>query len=153
MTAPAEDGYVIRVEGSLTVTGSGENCTITGGWNNGNGGGIYVAKGGSVRLYNVSIRGNTAEGTGLGGGVYVDGEFFMSDGKITQNKAEVGGAVQVGSGTFTMEDSTIILNEANATGGVRIGSGGTFSISGGTIRENESNGYAACIWMKAVPSS
>ena len=56
-----------------------------------NGGGIYVADGGTVTIQgNVEITGNTA--TGLGGGVYNAGTFTMNGGAIYGNSAETAAA-------------------------------------------------------------
>lgn len=74
---PTENGYVIYVDGDLTITGKG---MITGGNNTGNGGGIYLADkktdgeivtAGKVTLSGASqVTGNKAGG--FGGGIYND---------------------------------------------------------------------------------
>ena len=54
LASPKENGYVIRIEGECFIKGgrydSGFNNFIKGGNNTGNGGGIYVAKGGVLIL-------------------------------------------------------------------------------------------------------
>jgi len=54
-----EDGNVITVSGSLTITDSATGGTITGGNNTGNGG-VVLAEGGSLTLQGGEISGNTA---------------------------------------------------------------------------------------------
>jgi hypothetical protein len=129
--------------------------TITGN-NAQSGGGVYVgfgekrngkeAYGGEFTMSDGTISGNTANGTGEragGGGVYNNGTFTMSGGKIGDgnNAAQSGGGVYVlgtivdtssssatepvvhPNGTFTMSDGTISGNTAGAGGGVYIGAG------------------------------
>ena len=77
-----EDGYVISVSGTLNLTDSGTDGTITGGNNISDGGGVYVATGGTFTMTGGTISGNSAQ---YGGGVYVTGTgatFTMSGGTI-----------------------------------------------------------------------
>ena len=71
LASPKENGYVIRIEGECFIKGgrydSGFNNFIKGGNNTGNGGGIYVAKGG-VLILDTYVKDNKARN---GGGVYV----------------------------------------------------------------------------------
>ena len=69
---PYENGYVIGVFGKLNLTGPG---VVTGGFNAGNGGGVYVAEGGVFTMNDgVSIEFNkTLNG---GGGCMLQGEAF-----------------------------------------------------------------------------
>ena len=76
LTAAANDGHVIRVDGTLTINDSSDSNTgsITGGYS-GNGGGVYVYHTGSFTMSGGTITGNNAEN---GGGVYNDGTFNIS---------------------------------------------------------------------------
>lgn len=81
LTSAAENGYVLKVEGNLTLTDSSTDKAgkITGGCNRGKGGGVYVY-GGTLNMRGGTITGNTA--TNVGGGVYIvgssGGEFRVS---------------------------------------------------------------------------
>jgi hypothetical protein len=94
------DYPVIKVEdGGHLILGDGVSIS---GNNAANGGGVYVASGGTFEMYGGTISGNTA--TTLGGGVY------MASG-----------------GTFTMKGGTVSGNTANTLGGgVYVAKGGTF---------------------------
>ncbi|MBP1535364.1 MAG: leucine-rich repeat protein [Ruminococcus sp.] len=135
------DGYVIKVEGDLTLTDSSEGQTgkITGGSNSGDGGGVIVDYNGSFTMTGGSISGNSAgflyADLHFGGGVFVNGTFVMAGGSISGNEAHIGGGVFVGdNGTFTMTGGTISGNRANGSGGVL--AGGPFVMTGGTISGN-----------------
>ena len=129
-------GSVITVNGSLTLNDSSSEGggTITGG--------------------NARISGYTD-----GGGVYVatGGSFTMNGGSISGNKAiNRGGGVYVGSGcSFTMNGGTItggnIPLNATKGGGVYVDSGGSFTMDGGTISGNTaSNGGGGVYLYKAT---
>lgn len=146
-TAKESAGYVILVEGSLTVTDNSEGQTgaITGGWTSGTGGGVYVR--GAFTLEGGAITGNRADQagsqgsdpTGDGSGVYVDGgTFTMNDGAIRDNARceKNGGGVFVNSGAFTMNGGEISGNSASIGGGVYHNSG-TFTMNGGVITGND----------------
>ncbi len=126
------DGSVIKIYGTLTVTDSASGGSITGGFPDQYGGGVYIS-GGTFNLLGGSITGNSVGKTGffgsegLGGGVYLQsGTFNMSGGAITGNKAlgssmgsslGRGGGVYVNGGTFTMSGGTVSGNEAGRCGG------------------------------------
>ncbi|MGN1060528.1 MAG: right-handed parallel beta-helix repeat-containing protein, partial [Candidatus Coproplasma sp.] len=67
-------GYVIRVEGELTITGMG---AITGGWSTSNASAIYVTNGGKLTIEGeVDFSGNYSDSTSnanIGSPIYVDG--------------------------------------------------------------------------------
>ena len=86
LTSAIENGYVIGVKiANITLTindsSSGKTGKITGGYNTGEGGGIYY-KTGSLKINGGTITGNRA---GKGGGVYVNNSQFHVSGKITIN--------------------------------------------------------------------
>lgn len=146
-----DTGYVLKVEGTLTLknTGGSANGIIGGGNNNGTyGGGVYVS-GGTFIMEGGSICANKCSGSSSsGGGVYVasGGQFNMNGGTIGSTSttyrntaAKDGGGVYVASGgTFTMNGGAIAANTATSGngGGVCVASGGTFTMNGGTISNN-----------------
>ena len=126
---------------TLTVKGTGTGASIT----NDKGRVFNIASGGSLTLgENITLTGTND--TGNGGAVYVNGGTFTmkADSKITGSSASYGGGVYVDSkGTFTMDGGTISENSASGTGasggGVCI-SGGTFTMSGGAVISKNSAG-------------
>ena len=158
LSTKTQDGYVIKVNGNLTLTDRSDNSEtdeydgtgwITGGANsssfNGSifGGGVYVS--GTFTMNGGEISGNTAE---LGGGVFVGGgTFTMTGGTISGNTADLGGGVYV-DGTFSMTGGTISSNTAeNEGGGVFVGCG-TFTMTGGTISDNTAS-YGGGVYVAA----
>lgn len=126
---------------SFTLCDCSTGGVLTGGSDSArNGGGVYVAGGGTFTMTGGSIAGNTAA---AGGGVYVDegGTFTMAGGSINNNKAISGGGggVMVNLGTFTLSGGSIT---GNATNDETYGSGGgvclygTFYLSGDSIIQN-----------------
>lgn len=138
------NGYVIRVEGSLTLDDSQGSGKITGGRKSGytGGGGVYVS-GGALTMNSGSISGN-ASADGGGGGVYVyNGAFTMNGGAISGNgTAGGGGGVHLEGGQFTMNGGSISGNTAKQSGGVFVNEG-TFNMNGGTISSNTAAGTDA----------
>ena len=130
---------------SLTLCDCSTGGVLTGG-SGSNGGGVYVAGGGTFTMTGGSIAGNTAA---AGGGVYVDegGTFTMAGGSINNNKATSGGGggVMVNLGTFTLSGGSIT---GNATNDETYGSGGgvclygTFYLSGDSIIQNNTKAGA-----------
>lgn len=126
---------------SFTLCDCSTGGVLTGGSDSArNGGGVYVAGGGTFTMTGGSIAGNTAA---AGGGVYVDegGTFTMAGGSINNNKATSGGGggVMVNLSTFTLSGGSIT---GNATNDETYGSGGgvclygTFYLSGDSIIQN-----------------
>lgn len=126
---------------SFTLCDCSTGGVLTGGSDSArNGGGVYVAGGGTFTMTGGSIAGNTAA---AGGGVYVDegGTFTMAGGSINNNKATSGGGggVMVNLGTFTLSGGSIT---GNATNDETYGPGGgvclygTFYLSGDSIIQN-----------------
>ena len=126
---------------SFTLCDCSTGGVLTGGSDSArNGGGVYVAGGGTFTMTGGSIAGNTAA---AGGGVYVDegGTFTMAGGSIHNNKATSGGGggVMGNLGTVTLSGGSIT---GNATNDETYGSGGgvclygTFYLSGDSIIQN-----------------
>ena len=126
---------------SFTLCDCSTGGVLTGGSDSArNGGGVYVAGGGTFTMTGGSIAGNTAA---AGGGVYVDegGTFTMAGGSINNNNATTGGGggVMVNKGTFTLSGGSITDNATNSEtygygGGVCLY--GTFYLSGDSIIQN-----------------
>ena len=138
LTKAKNDGYVIKVDGALTLTDSSDNPgTITGGWTDQlYCGGVHVSKSGTFTMNGGTISDNRTGTGGGGGGVCLNsGTFTMNGGTISHNSAKDGGGVYVSdSGTFTMNGGTISDNSGRNGGGVCLG--GTFTMTGGTIIGN-----------------
>ena len=134
-----DDGYVIKVVGTLTLTDASDAKTgaITGGNTAQYGGGVYVESDGAFTMEGGTISGNSAD-SGDSGGVYVKagGAFTMHGGTVSGNTASgYGGGVCV-DGTFTMDGGAISGNSASIGGGVCVGDEGRFAMSGGAISGN-----------------
>lgn len=97
LSSDITDGYVIKVDGTLTISGTG---TITGGRNIGDGGGIV--NNGTLTIQGGTITGNRA--TGHGGGIYHNGTTLTLSGApvITGN-----------TNTMSSSDSNIYLPSGN----------------------------------------
>ena len=98
LTAAAENGYVLRVDGTLTLNGSSDSSgnRITGGYNSGNGGGIFINSGAVFTMSDVHIYKNRTQQDG--GGIYqASGSESSLSGKITENHADnKGGGMYLG---------------------------------------------------------
>ena len=112
------DGYIIRVDGTLTLsnTNSTQAGSMLGGNNTGNGGGIYVAKGGVLTLVANMEVGDSNAG-GFGGGIYLEA-----------------------GATLNLKGGTIINNNAGQDGGgIYAATGATINISGAPIVRNNTS--------------
>ncbi|MBR2694603.1 MAG: right-handed parallel beta-helix repeat-containing protein [Thermoguttaceae bacterium] len=91
--------------------------TVTGGWTDGNGGGIYVASSGSLTLNGCAVTKNTA--TNSGGGIYSNyGTLTIINSTVAENTASsYGGGIYSNRGTLTIIDSTVAENTATSNGG------------------------------------
>lgn len=140
-----ENGYVIKVEAdaSLTITDSVGGGVITGGYNNGYGGGIYNA--GSLKISDVTIRDNAVKGSG--GGVYVapSSSFTMDSGAVVSHNTSTtshGGGVYVAQSAMFIMDSgaAVSHNTSKSSGGGIYSSGGIVMLFSCTISENQAVG-------------
>ncbi len=139
MSAAAMDGNVLTVQvGELVIRDSAGGGVITGGKNNGLGGGILVQEG-YLTLAGGTVSGNTATN---GGGVAVQNNTFtMTGGSITGNTAGTrGGGVYVDMGAFSITGGSITGNSASTGAGVYMGSGTSISIGNGSIIRIFANG-------------
>ncbi len=158
----ATDGggvYMIGSNSKFTMKGG----SITGNTADGNGGGVYVNGGTFEMSGSAGITGNKADSTGGGVCVNYDGTFNMSNNScITGNTAYHGGGVYVGRtpdsnnykpGNFAMSGGTIggattdDANQAQYGGGVYVA--GTFTLTGGSITGNKTNGNGGGVYVNA----
>ena len=99
----AENGSVIIVQGTLTVTDSGSGGTITGGFAELGGG---IANNGTLIIEGGSIEGNCAVYDG--GGIYNSGTLAMRGGSVTGNTAGRYGGGVFHNATMTMEGTPVV---------------------------------------------
>lgn len=130
------------VVGGGTFNMYGGNITGNVGTGSGNGGGVLVSYG-KFNMYDGEITNNSCGSSG--GGVYVDrGTFNMSGGEISSNTSgDSGGGIELyNKSDFTMTDGSISQNKAenndNYGGGIDVSAGSTFTMNGGNITANES---------------
>lgn len=152
VTQACDNGTVIRVEGSLEIrdhSEEDEHAYITGGNSTQNAGGIYVARGGSLRLFGGHITQNYAD---KGGGVYLErgGSFNLTSGSVCTNFAKTGGGIYLEGGTCTMTGGDVVDNRATDThgGGVFINSG-SLQMSYGKIVDNAANKWGAGVMVQS----
>ena len=152
---PKQDGYVILVEGSLTLKDSSAAKTgkITGGYNSTVYGGGIGVKNGTLIMEGGIIEGNTAY---YGGGVSVIGanaRFEMVAGTIRYNAAVNGG----NGGGIYVEDGKVVLREnavitentsiyANG-GGIYACDEAEIEMNGGIISKNFANASGGGIYL------
>lgn len=123
-----------------SVTNSTSTSTINGGGVYMHGGNNYSTYGGIFNMYGGSIKDNSAAN---GGGVYmwnnVGNYFYMYGGSITGNTAtDKGGGVYSAGGTITITGGSIENNNALQGGGMYESGGSSvyFTMSGGSITGN-----------------
>ncbi len=110
LSAKRQNGYVILVEGTLTITDltDAKLGYINGGRNSSGAGAIVIAKTGSV---------------------------VFESGTLQRNQGSTAGAVQV-NGTFTLAGGSILSNSSTTAGGVYVNTGAVFNMNSGFIQEN-----------------
>jgi len=148
--ASVNNGY------TLCITDCCETCgTITGAGNN-YGGAFNVLRGGTLKLYNGKLTGNT--GKEEGGVVYIQapnasvkgGKFYMYGGELSGNTAKRGGAVCLAGASsaqeqnlFSMYGGRITGNTASYGGAVYAYANAQVELHGGEITGNTATGGAA----------
>lgn len=121
LTSESGTGSVIKVTGSsavLTIRDTVETGVITGGYEESDGGGIYINGGATCKIQSGTVSGNRAKSDG--GGVCVeDGKLEMSGGFITANTADdtAGGIYCYDDGTIVLDNATVRSNSAENDGG------------------------------------
>lgn len=112
-----EDNAVLNMYDGFTV----ENCVSNRihDTKKSEGGGVYVASGGTFNMYGGTITGCSAQGqNGRGGGVYVatGGTFNLKGGIITNNSAYFGGGISMWGGISQLSNGEIKNNTASQHG-------------------------------------
>ena len=140
-SAAQTEGYVLKNEGSLTITDSAGGGEITGGNNIGDTGGILNA--GTLTIESGAIHGNRSSKSG--GGIYNTGTLTINGGEITGNIASGshgGGIYNIrkgeNGGTLRLNGGRITGNSAGQQGGgILIHADGEISVSGSpAVSEN-----------------
>ncbi len=131
----ASHGAGVYVSGAATfgnVVFKGNTATV-------DGGGVYVATGGSARLTDVDVYQNNAK---FGAGVYVYGNATLTRVEITENVASdrAGGLNVSPGGVVEAVDVTISVNQAKSAAGVWVGSAASATFTVGEISGNEATG-------------
>jgi CSLREA domain-containing protein len=117
--SPSDGGGIYLQQGDLTLQDVQVNDNHAGGA----GGGIWVGQGGSLRVSDSSITGNTSD---LGaGGIYNLGTLSLRNSTVSGNQGETGGGI-ASAGSAELLNVTIASNQASNTGG---GLSGTSSFS------------------------
>ena len=118
LTKDEDDGEVIFINDDADVIIN--NGTITGGFSNSEGGGLYIEGGANVTLNNVNLTGNAVKGDD-GAAIYMYGgsTLTMNGGSVSNNC--VGGKYVVVNnivpyGTICAKDSTVILKNVTIDG-------------------------------------
>jgi hypothetical protein len=133
---------------SVTLSGYSQ---VVGNISGSSGGGIWTEK--LAILGNAVITSNTAK---RGGGAFVYGESSMTGGVCTDNRAEYGAGMFIGTGpsyhqkgSFVLNGGSVLNNQAElAGGGVCVESGAVYNIQSGVLRDNRADsGKGADIFM------
>ena len=148
-----DNGHVIEVFSGATLTikdssstetspGVGEPGTgmITGGYSK-RGGGVYVNRGGTLKIESGTITDNHA--TEYGGGIFVKGTLETTGGVVSANTAErTGGGIHLDpKGTVELKNTTVSNNTALKTGGgIELDQEADAAIEGCKIVSNRSGG-------------
>jgi len=103
-----------------------------------NGGGVYVYSTSEFTMTGGEITNNEA---GWGGGIFSDNILIIKNGTVSGNRAELpGGGIYIFKGKFFMEGGVISGNKCgvdNSGGGVFLFSNTEFTMTGGSIINNE----------------
>lgn len=139
--------FAVGIGGYLQL----RDLRIKGGQSDEDGGGIFVAAGGRLRLDHVTMADNITSGIdGDGGGISNEGESTIVHSTITQNiSANDGGGVHNdGAGSVTIHKSVIAKNQAGDTGGGVENDGDTIQIAYSVVHGNnavdDGGGVFAC---------
>jgi CSLREA domain-containing protein len=140
------------------VTALLADVTITGGFVDGNGGGIQNA--GTLTLLRATIAGNEARTatSRSGGGIASSGTLVVTRSTIAGNRAYNGGGIEVG-GTLSLTSSTVGGNVAGGPGsngsggGIHGSTGATLSVSSASITDNVAFGGSGSGGGIAAPAA
>ena len=163
------NGYVIYVAGEFTLRDSGpiapskdlpegvepstrEMGELTGGNNSttNQGGGMYIAANGKVKIENGNVYGNKATGSNSAGGIYVAAvngvletpSLEMIGGKVENNVGTTAGGIYTGSQS-RIENAKVIGNRSSTIGGqggIYVPSNVTLEMGGSVqVKDNQTN--------------
>jgi hypothetical protein len=136
-------GAQVTMENDLVLRGHATGLPSSD--QSGNGGGVYIGGSSTFTMSGGTISGASAP-DGYGGAVYAHqtGTFIMKGGTITGNKAGRGAGVCIWNGAFTMSGGSIEDNESTVIGGGVWVTGSAVptvvTMSGGTITGNKATG-------------
>ena len=154
LTSAIDNGYVLLVYGNLTITDTVGGGKFAGGNTKGNGGGIYVANGGTLTINGGTVSGNHA--LSFGGGIYIEngGTVNMYGGVITDNHAdENGGGVYVTEGAvFNLHGSPAVKankSKTNLTDNVFLPGSSLINING-TVNAGTTDSYVGVTLDKGL---
>ena len=154
LTEDEADGDVIFINDDADVIIN--NGTITGGFSNSEGGGLYIEGGANVTLNNVNIEENSVRADD-GAGIYMYGgsTLTMNGGSVSNNfldEKHIGIDIIEPDGVVYVKDSTAIFNgvtfdgnyaDTYADGLVIYAVGSTVKMNQCTVSNNATKGYAS----------
>ncbi|MBR6259606.1 MAG: S-layer homology domain-containing protein [Oscillospiraceae bacterium] len=132
---PVSDGLIILNKGTLII----KNGTLTGAYNNGNGGAVFNAEGAAITLDGVTVTKNRALN---GGGVYNSDEAtaIINNSLFSYNEAGNSGGVIYNNSVITIKNCRFENNQAGIIeesggngGGIYNGKNVTLNLSGSVI--------------------
>jgi CSLREA domain-containing protein len=140
------------------VTALLADLTITGGFADGNGGGIQNA--GTLTLLRAKVAGNEARAASSrsGGGIASSGTLVVTQSTIVGNRAHDGGGIEV-VGALSLTSSTVAGNVAGGPGssgsggGVHGSTGSTVTLSSASIADNVAFGGSGSGGGIAAPAA
>lgn len=169
--SPANDykGTMVKVDGNLTL----ENIVIDGGWDEAEETGVeatapimIVSTTGSLNintgatLQNNNIVIADAINAIVGSGVQGSGSVTINGGKISGNRIEIldgivkqsqGAGIGMKSGTLTMSSGevsgNVLVSNVSYGAGICLDNNASFTMSGGTIRDNHSSYHGGGIYV------
>jgi RHS repeat-associated protein len=110
---------------------------------------MRVSSSGRLRIANIKLSG--AAGSGVGGGVFVDGGTLVVDrSALTGSSAANGGAISNLNGSVTINNSSLYANSTAGSGGAVHSIGGTVTVSGSTISGNTATVSAGAVYTNST---
>ncbi len=136
ITLTSTRGGAIVLSKDLTIDGSGQAVTISGGHLVG----VFVVNTGvTATLNHITIANGYARGTAAGGGVLNYGTLAVIDSTFSGSFAAFGGGID-NNGSLTVSGSTFSGNKAGTGGGIL--NGGTLTVTNSTFSGNSTVGHA-----------
>jgi hypothetical protein len=125
------EGGAIYNNGVLTVSDSTFSANFAGS----QGGGVFNASGGDVKILGSTVSDNTAHLDG-GGGIFNWGTFSVSDSTLEGNAGDFNGGGVKNVGSLTLSDSTLSENQAPHGDGGGIVNFGSVTVTNSTFDGN-----------------